>query len=195
MKPLASIETFRARQRPEAADVEDFRFAMRQLASGVCLLTHGLGDARTGMTVTSVSSLSADPPTLLVCFNKSASIYSGLRVGERFGVNVLSSEQKELADVFAGRTGLKGAQRFEQGRWLTTPRGVPLLLDAMATFECELDDLIERHTHAIAIGRVLHASQAPRGGALVYWRGGYDQLGWSAEEVSRAVGLAPATGR
>jgi len=168
-----------------------FRLAMRQLASGVCLVTHGRGEARTGMTATSVSSLSADPPTLIVCVNKSASLYAQLKRGDSFGVSVLGAQHAEFADRFASRTGLKGAERFSEGDWLETQAGVPVLADALATFACEAEEVIERHTHAILIGRVTDASPQPSDGALLYWRGGYDRIGWSAEEVARAIGAAP----
>ena len=92
-----------------SADLADgFRLAMRQLVSGVCLITHGRGEARVGMTATSVSSLSMDPPTLIVCVNKSASLYARLRRGDAFGVSVLGAQHAEFADRFAARTGLIG---------------------------------------------------------------------------------------
>ena len=175
----------------EPAPADAFRTAMRHLVSGVSLITHGEGRAKTGMTATSVSSLSSEPPTLLVCVNRNASIYRGLKPGEGFGISVLSADQSEAADAFAGRTGLQGAERFRHGRWLTTRDGVDLLAGALATFDCEVEETIERHTHAIVIGRVRQAFAGESGGALLYWRGAYDQLGWRADEVSRAVGLTP----
>ena len=164
---------------------------MRQLVSGVCLVTHGRGEARVGMTATSVSSLSMDPPTMIVCVNKSASLYARLRRGDAFGVSVLGAQHAEFADRFAARTGLKGAERFAEGDWLETPAGVPVLADALACLECEAEETIERHTHAILIGRVTSAAPRPADGALLYWRGGYDRIGWSDEEISRAIGAAP----
>ena len=141
------------------------------------------------MTATSVSSLSADPPTLIVCVNRSASIYPSLAHGQLFAVNVLAAEQSDIANHFAGRTGVNGADRFQAGAWRSRAGGPPLLRDAAAVFECEVEDLLERHTHAIMIGRVVESFSAARSAALVYWRGDYDRLGWSAEEASLAVGL------
>ncbi len=179
--------------RAPATAVEGFRQAMRQLPSGVCVITHGSGEQRTGLTATSVSSLSAEPPTLIVCVNRSASLYARLGSGDLFGVNVLAAAHVEIADRFAGRLGLGGAERFGEGRWITTPDGVSLLADAIAAFECEAQDLIERHSHAILIGRVRLATHKNADGALLYWRGAYDCIGWSAEEVARASGLTPPT--
>ena len=179
----------------ERTPADAFRAAMRQLASGVSIVTHGEGQTRTGMTATSVSSLSSDPPTLLVCVNRNASIYRGLRPGEAFGVSLLSADQIETADVFAGRAGLQGMERFAHGRWRTTHGGADLLAGALAAFACEVEDIFERHTHAIVIGRVLQAFAGEAGGALLYWRGAYDQLGWRADEVSRAIGVTPSARR
>jgi flavin reductase (DIM6/NTAB) family NADH-FMN oxidoreductase RutF len=163
---------------------------MRELVSGVCLVTHGAGEDRVGLTATSVSSLSLAPPTLIVCVNRSASLYARLGTGDLFGVSVLAAHHAEHADRFASRTGLKGADRFREGAWMTTP--VSVLADAIATFECETEDVIERHTHAILIGRVTFAAPRPSEGALLYWRGAYDRIGWSAEELSCVIGPSPA---
>jgi flavin reductase (DIM6/NTAB) family NADH-FMN oxidoreductase RutF len=176
----------------EARDSASFRLAMRQLASGVSIVTNGSGEGRNGFTATSISSLSADPPTLIVCVNRSASFYAQLSAGDLFGVSVLGEAHTEIADRFAGRSDAKGAERFRAGRWIATPDGVPLLADALAAFECEAEEIIERHSHAILVGRVRLARPRAGGGALLYWRGGYDRIGWSADEISRAVGLAPA---
>jgi flavin reductase (DIM6/NTAB) family NADH-FMN oxidoreductase RutF len=199
MTALAAIDGFR-QPSPSGpafagADVDAFRAAMRHLASGVCVVTHNVGGARAGMTATAVASLSLDPPTLIVCLNRAASIHSGLAPGAVFGVSVLGADHRELAERFAGRTGEEGADRFREGRWLIPPSGAPLLWDALAAFECEVEDVVERHTHAIVIGRVRHAAAGSGGGALVCWRDGYDQLGWSRDELSRATGLSPQGAR
>src|SRR3954447_17941090 len=111
---------------------EGFRLAMRQLASGVSIVTHGAGEHRVGLTATSVSSLSLEPPTLIVCVNRSASLHAELSVGGLFGVSVLGAQHTEIADRFAGRTGLSGAKRFDLGCWTTTSNNVSLLADALA---------------------------------------------------------------
>jgi Flavin reductase like domain len=90
----------------------DFRAAMRQLAGGVSVITAGQGDEITGMTVTSVSSLSADPPSLIVSVNRASSSWPLLQRHPFFGVNILSADQIDVAERFAGKDGLKGADRF-----------------------------------------------------------------------------------
>jgi len=112
-----------------------------------------------------------------------------LREATRFGVNVLSASHRELAHRFAGATGAEGPARYEGGAWIAARSGTPLLDDALASFDCTLEEIIERHSHAILIGRVEAVRRRGGGGALVYWRGDYDQLGWSQDEISNAVGL------
>ncbi len=191
----ASVDRVRAAttidDRLAPADGELFRVAMRQLAGGVCLIAHGVGAKRAGQTATSVTSLSADPPSLIVCVNRGASSYRGLAPGVAFGVNVLGAHQQEFADRFSDGAGISAAERFADGHWSASPNGAPLLNDSLAAFDCEVDDIIERHTHAIIIGRVKGVAIRKHGGALVHWRGVYDSLGWDDDELSRAVGVTP----
>lgn len=152
-----------------------FREAMRQLACGVAIVTAGRDDARIGMTATSVASLSAEPPTLLVCINRSASLRPLLDRTGHFAVNLLDDHHQGLADRFAGRHGVAGHQRFARGSWTTLVTGAPVLADALAGIDCAIEEIIERHSHTIAIGRVA-AVRIKAGSALVYWQGGYERL-------------------
>ena len=168
-----------------------FRQAMRHLPAGVCVISIGEGAERTGLTATSVSSLSVDPPTMLVSVNRASSSYEALTRHRAFGVNVLAAEHQAVANAFAGHAGARGAERYAAGRWRTLTSGVCVLSDAVAAFDCEVEERIERHSHAIVIGRVRGLLVPGGPSALVYWRGEFDQLGWTDEEVSRAVGLKP----
>ena len=86
----------------------DFRSAMRHLASGVSVITVGRGTEITGMTVTSVSSLSVDPPSLIVGINRAASSWPLLKRYGFFGVNILNADQLDIAERFTGKDGSKG---------------------------------------------------------------------------------------
>src|SRR5215813_13759636 len=90
----------------------EFRGAMRHLTGGVSIITAGRGRDITGMTVTSVNSLSVEPPTLLVSINRDASSFPLIKRHGAFGVNILNADQLDIADRFAGKGGLKGAERF-----------------------------------------------------------------------------------
>jgi len=168
---------------------------MRQLASGVCLVTSGSGDERSGLVATSVSSLSADPPMLLVCVDRASSSYRAVQSHGEFVVSVLGADQREIADRFASGSGLTGENRFREGRWGVLPGGASYLAGSVAVFDCEAVERIERHAHAIVIGHVRRVLVGDGSGALVRWRGAYDQVGWSRDEIARAVGLSPCGAR
>jgi len=151
----------------------DFRNAMRQLTGGVSVITTGRGRDISGMTVTSVSSLSVDPPSLIVSLNRESSSWPLVKRYGFFGVNILTSDQVDIAERFTGKGGLKGADRFAGAPWTTRASGVPLLADALAAIDCEVEDVVERHSHAIVIGRVLDVAVSARTAALAYWQGRY----------------------
>ena len=151
----------------------DFRNAMRQLTGGVSVITAGKGRDISGMTVTSVSSLSVDPPALIVSINRESSSWPLVKRYGFFGVNILTSDQIDIAERFTGKGGLKGADRFAGAQWTTRASGVPLLADALAAIDCEVEDIVERHSHAIVIGRVLDVAVSARTAALAYWQGRY----------------------
>ena len=188
------LETASDGARLDPADSASFGAAMRQLTGAVCLITHAARAGRVGLIATTVTSLSTEPPSLIVCVNRGSQSYPGLTPGAAFGVNVLGAHQQEFADRFSDRAGVSAAERFAEGHWIVAPSGAPLLSDSLAAFDCEVEDIIERHTHAIVIGRVRRVAARKQGGALVYWRGAYDSLGWSDEEISRAIGVTPTSG-
>ena len=172
------------------ASPDDFRGAMRHLVGGVSVITTGRGADVTGMTVTSVSSLSIDPPTLFVSVNRASSTWPLLKRHGFFGVNILTSDQLDIAERFSGRDGLKGRERFAGGGWVSGISGAPLLAGALAAIDCEVEEMIERHSHAIVIGRVRDLMLSKRESALGYWHGRYVAIDRD-EDIARlaAVGV------
>jgi flavin reductase (DIM6/NTAB) family NADH-FMN oxidoreductase RutF len=172
------------------ASPDDFRGAMRHLVGGVSVITTGRGADVTGMTVTSVSSLSIDPPTLFVSVNRASSTWPLLKRHGFFGVNILTSDQLDIAERFSGRDGLKGRERFAGGGWVSGISGAPLLAGALAAIDCEVEEVIERHSHAIVIGRVRDLMLSKRESALGYWHGRYVAIDRD-EDIARlaAVGV------
>jgi flavin reductase (DIM6/NTAB) family NADH-FMN oxidoreductase RutF len=152
---------------------DDFRGAMRHLTGGVSVISAGRGKDISGMTVTSVSSLALDPPSLIVSLNRAASSWPLVKRYGFFGVNILNADQVDIAERFTGKGALKGAERFAGAEWTTRASGVPLLVGALAAIDCEVEDTIERHSHAIVIGRVLDVQVSSRTAALAYWQGRY----------------------
>lgn len=170
----------------------DFRNAMRRLAGGVSVITAGGGKDISGMTVTSVSSLSVDPPALIVGINRAASSWPLVKRYGFLGVNVLTSDQIDIAERFTGKGGLKGAARFTGADWTTRASGVPLLVGALAAIDCEVEDVVERHSHAIVIGRVLDVAVSERSAALAYWQGRYVAIDQDEDAAKLAEVSVPA---
>jgi flavin reductase (DIM6/NTAB) family NADH-FMN oxidoreductase RutF len=161
----------------------DFRGAMRHLTGGVSVITAGRGTDITGMTVTSVTSLSVEPPTLLVSINRDASSFPLIRRHGAFGVNILNADQLDVADRFAG------------SQWVTSVSGVPLLVGALSAFDCEVEEIVERHSHGIVIGRVRDIRNSTRNAALAYWHGQYVAVDQDEDAARLADVSVPARGR
>lgn len=161
--------------RAEAIDAPVFRAAFRRLVGGVSVITVGRGETRTGLTATSVASLSAEPATLTFNLNRTSSTWGLLAREGRFGVNFLAAHQQSVAERFSGVGGLKGAARYEGAEWTASRTGAPLLVGALAALDCEVEDAIERHGHVIVVGRIRAArlGSADGTGALVYADGSY----------------------
>jgi flavin reductase (DIM6/NTAB) family NADH-FMN oxidoreductase RutF len=169
----------------------NFRSAMRHLTGGVSVITVGRGKDITGMTVTSVSSLSVEPPTLIVSINRESSSWPLLKRYGFFGVNILASDQIGIAERFTGKDGLKGADRFAGAQWTTRISGTPLLVGALSAIDCQAEDIIERHSHAIVVGRVLDIQTSTRTSALAYWQGRYVEIDQDEDAIKLAEVSVP----
>lgn len=148
------------------------RDAMRHVAEGVSVVTAGTGDDRTGLTVTSAASLSVEPPTMIICVNRNASAWPVIQRHRHFCVNYLAHTQRDIAERFAGRDGVKGRDRYAGASWTTLVTQAPVLTDALASIDCHVEEFIERHTHAIIIGLV-GAVHVNGGKPLIYGHGRY----------------------
>jgi flavin reductase (DIM6/NTAB) family NADH-FMN oxidoreductase RutF len=160
---------------PVSDSGDNFRLAMREFASGVCIIAAGAGDSRSGCTATAVASFSLDPPTLVVCLNRSTSTLGVARHAGAFSVNILADRHQHLAKRFADRS-FRGAERFDQGDWVSLVTGAPVLADALAAIDCRVEEVIERHTHAILIGAVEAVRVSDRDPALLHWRSRFETL-------------------
>ncbi len=153
-----------------------FTDAMRALVGNCSVLTVGEGEDRTGLVVTSAISLSAEPPLLLACVNRNASSWPMFDRYRRFGWSSLGAQHQKVAERFSGFGGIKGPDRYDGADWVTAVTGAPLLADAPAAFDCEVEEMIDRATHSIVIGRVRAVRTNPGQGALIYWEGGFRDL-------------------
>ncbi|WP_131114861.1 flavin reductase family protein [Lichenihabitans psoromatis] len=163
---------------PETDHSFALRQAMRHMAGGVCVITAGTGVERAGLTVTSATSLSMEPPTMLICVNRTASAWAIIRKHGHFVVNILSAHQEDVASRFAGRDGVKGAARYDGADWDVLGSGASGLRGALAVIDCAVDEIIERHSHGIIIGAVKSVTlgEGPNHDPLVYGHGRFAAL-------------------
>lgn len=152
---------------------QEFKHGMRQLPGAVCIVATAYKEKRTGLTLTAVCSVSADPPSLLVCVNREASAHDLIMKSGCFSVNQLSSDQEEYAQIFAGQRGIDGSLRFSKGNWSSLKTGAPILTDAVASFDCKVFHTTSLKTHTIFVGFVLAAQFDEAWHPLGYFRGNY----------------------
>jgi flavin reductase (DIM6/NTAB) family NADH-FMN oxidoreductase RutF len=149
--------------------------AMRRVANSVAVVTTDGAEGRHGATVSSFCSVSADPPSLLVCLRADARIARVVRCHGTFCVNVLKDSAGGLAERFAGRTETPLADRFAGVRVLPEPAPFPVLEDAVSAFACRVTEVVESGTHVIIVGEVLEV-RASRERPLAYLDGGYGSV-------------------
>jgi len=161
---------------PADALKADFKQAMRRLAASVHVIaTRGDDHNRYGLTATAVSSLSMEPPLLLVCVNQSAESHQALaKVGHGFSVNLLTPGQSDVSQRF-GTPALRGEARFAEADWNDDANGVPVLGGAAYSLSCVVEALHPHGTHSIIVGRVVGVTLGERPEALLYAAGGYTE--------------------
>ena len=152
---------------------QQFRRICGKFASGITIATVlDSGGSPHGMTANSFTSVSMTPPLVLVCVDHRTRILEHFRIGDHFGINILSASQKQLSDKFAG----SGYDRFEGVTWHPGQTGVPLLPEVLATIECSRVNVVTAGDHDIVIGEVLHAN-CEDGDPLVFYCSQYRSLG------------------
>jgi flavin reductase (DIM6/NTAB) family NADH-FMN oxidoreductase RutF len=155
-----------------SGDTDSFRSAMRRLVGGVTLITTASGDERRGMTATAVCSLSVDPPRLLACVNLQGATYRVMAAGRAMTVNLLGAHHESLARRFGG-SAADPEDPFAAAHWSVGSNGAPRLLDAVAAFECSVEEMIVTRTHAIVIGEVRDVVVAGDPCPLIYVNGSF----------------------
>lgn len=161
-----------------------FLHGMRRVGGAVAVVTtKAPGGEPKGLTATAFASLSADPPSVLVCVNRRTQLAAEVEAAGRFCVNVLSRDHIGVAETFAGRTGLAGEARFADGAWGARATGAPVLADALVVFDCVLERIVEHTSHIVLFGRVAHTEIAEASGApLLYCDGRFATLAEPAAE-------------
>jgi flavin reductase (DIM6/NTAB) family NADH-FMN oxidoreductase RutF len=154
-------------------DGKQFWQAIGQRATGSTIVTARSESGPAGLLGLSATHLCADPPTMLVSVDKRTSALATILEARHFAINYLPSGQKALADIFGGKSDLKGADRFGTASWIKLATGAPVLADAVGAIDCELIETIERYNVVMILGRVVATSGDPQAVPLVHFRGGF----------------------
>jgi len=155
---------------------DDFKHVMRHWAATVTIVTTRSGDQIHGLTATAFASLSASPPLVLVCVNRSARSHELIEEGRVFCVNFLAPDLVELSNRFAGR--MPAEERFEGVAHRREATGAPVLESALAFLDCRVTQVVAGGDHTIFIGQVEAASvNRPSELPLLYHHGKYHKLG------------------
>lgn len=158
-----------------ALDPQAFRAAMARFPGAVTIVTALQGNERRGITATAVCSVTADPPSLLVCLNRATGTCAAVSESGRFAVNLLAEPDGPLALRFAGVGGATGDEKFALGTWRQDPQGLPILADALTSFSCEVSEQIDAGTHRIFIGQITDLAESD-GAALMYQQRRFHRL-------------------
>lgn len=160
---------------------ELFRDAMARLGAAVNVVTTDGVAGRAGFTASAVCSVTDDPPTLLVCLNRSARGSAAIRMNAVMCVNTLAAGQDALSDAFAGKGGLDTDGRFALARWSSLATGAPVLEDAaIVAFDCRITEVVEKGTHSVLFGEIQAIRQGRQDGALIWYGRGYHPVGQAA---------------
>jgi 3-hydroxy-9,10-secoandrosta-1,3,5(10)-triene-9,17-dione monooxygenase reductase component len=157
------------RVEPGAVDAAAFRDAFGRFVTGVCAVTSFGPDGPSGLTANAVTSLSLDPPLVIVCFDRGARTLGAVEHSRRFGVHFLANSQQDVAARFASKE--PEEEKFAGLRW-SERSGVPMLEDCLGGLACEVESLLPGGDHLIGVGKVVdlwHSDAQP----LVFYRGDY----------------------
>lgn len=136
-------------------DMDEFRAAMRRTASAVGVVASDGSHGRVGITVSSLTSLSLKPPSVICCVYRQSKALEALLKNGAFTANFLSAGQSEVAEVFAGLVPDYRDRKFDIGEWQPLVTGAPSLVGSLCSFDCNLARTFEFGTHTIIIGEVI----------------------------------------
>ena len=149
---------------------DNFRQAMRRYIYSVSIMSNKDDNGNSNaITVSSVTSISMDPPSLLICINKAARIHDTLKIGSKFCINLLNKDQEELSNICSDEDGYE--ERFKDENW--NIEEIPFLTNAQANIFCKVDKLTSYHTHTIVVGLVEDANHSNEISTLTYVDGSY----------------------
>jgi flavin reductase (DIM6/NTAB) family NADH-FMN oxidoreductase RutF len=157
-------------------DVSAFRDVCGRFVTGVSVVTSFGKDGPSGMTANAVSSLSLEPPLMIVCFDRSARTLGAVRHSRKFAIHFLEHSQEEFAARFASKQ--PEAEKFADAPW-SERAGVPVIEGCLAGLACELRELVDGGDHVIGVGKVVDLWTSTDDDPLVFFRGDYWSLAGS----------------
>ena len=152
---------------------QNFIDAMRGFATTVNVVSSRKLEERQAMTASAVTSLSLSPPMILVCINKKAAIHKILELDDNFCINILCSDQQEIAQICSGKE--EGEIRFETGTWLDD-LGSPFLYEAQSNIFCKCIETIDQSSHTIFLGEALNIINNKKRSPLIYLDGEFKKI-------------------
>lgn len=161
----------------ELASRTDYIDAMSRVANSVNVVTSDGAGGQIGVTVSAATSVSAEPPTLLVCIHELSKAIPAIQKNGVFCLNVLDSNQQHFAEIFAGMSSDIPTDLFGAEHWASLKTGCPSLKEGLAVFDCKVNAVHKEGTHYIFIGQVLAAKKG-KGAPLVYSQRAYAKPDW-----------------
>jgi flavin reductase (DIM6/NTAB) family NADH-FMN oxidoreductase RutF len=152
-------------------DAKAFWTTLGQRPVGMTVVTADSDDGPTGFIGLSAAHVTASPPTMLVSVDHRTSALNGVLSRRHFAINFLPAEANEVADAFGGKAGLSGAARFSPGQWRILSTGAPIYIDALGVFDCTVEEIVQRSSVSIIIGKVAALAWRDDGDPLTFFRG------------------------
>lgn len=154
----------------------DFRNAMAQLPAAVNIITTSGEGGRCGITASAVCSVTDQPPTVLICMNRSSAMHGVFTKNGNLCINVLNSDQEELARHFAGMTKVPMEERFQWDIWKEGTLGMPMLRDALVNLEGTIKNCLDVGSHSVMFVELHNVALREKGGSLVYFNRIFHQV-------------------
>lgn len=155
-----------------ALDTKEQRRILGKFATGVTVAGTRDGDDTWGMTANAVTSLSLDPPLVILCVQRESQSHSRFKDAGCFALSILAADQQEISDRFA----FKGPKDFSGLATKTAETGAPILADALGWIDCRLSDILPGGDHDIFVGEIVAGGAAPDGEPLLFYGGKYAKL-------------------
>ncbi len=153
----------------------DFLQAMSKAANSVYVVTTDGAGGKVGVTVSAVTSVSADAPSVLICVHHESPAAAAIQTNGAFCVNLLAEDQAHISDAFAGLTGAKGKDKFTCADWETGATGCPILSDPLAAFDCALVHDLRVGSHHIFVGELRGIDVSDKQSPLIHANRSYSR--------------------